>query len=76
MNQHITDLALADLTDYLNDEGIEALALRKGRGQYRQALVINESEIQKAQELIDRLKLELWIKEIGGRLASIEPRIF
>jgi hypothetical protein len=76
MNPHMTDLALCDLNDHLHADGIEALAIRPRRGAYRKALVINESEIQKAQALIDELELELWIKEIGGKLASIEPRIF
>lgn len=76
MNPQMTDFALCDLEDYLHDEGIEALAIRPSRGAYRKALVINESEIKQAQALIDELELELWIKEIGGKLASIEPRIF
>jgi len=76
MNEQQTDIALCDLEDYLHDEGIEALAIRANRGAYRRALVINENESPKAQALIDAEQLELHIKQIGGKLASIEPRIF
>lgn len=76
MNEHMTDLALCDLNDHLDDAGIEALAIRPSRGRYRKALVINESEIDQTQKCINALESELQIKRIGGGLASIEPKIF
>lgn len=78
MNEQMTDLTLCDLNDHLADAGIEALAIRPARGTYRKALVINESEIEKAQALIDELQLDLNIERIGAstELASIEPRTF
>ena len=76
MNEQMTDLTLCDLNDHLHDADIEALPIRASRGGSRKALVINESEIKRAQAIIDDLGTELWIKQIGGRLASIEPRIF
>jgi len=76
MNEQQTDIALCDLEDWLHEAGIEALAIRPSRRDYRRSLVINESEIPKGQALIDAEQLELHIIQIGGKLASIEPRIF